>query len=336
MYIILDDRPIVTESYAASFKREGFCMVGVDPNEFNGWLAATSQGDIEAIDAFLLGECSEKETLPRRIRQKSGAPILCFNEGQSLMETLNLLSAGADDVLRKPIHPREIVARVSAINRRLRDASDKIVLDDLTVYFDGREPEIDGAPLQLPRRERRILEYLAQNRGRRVTKSQIFNAVYGLFDECVDENVIESHVCKLRKKLKHHLGFDPIESQRFLGYMFGPSQKPQELRQETSFEGFLLFDATRHKRMIACRILQLGATQARITLTKDMLLPVEPFILFENCNGQLFQCEIGWRNGNEVGLRLLGLVERDLYQELMSNAADRPVHRDATVDCALA
>ena len=74
--------------------------------------------------------------------------------------------------------------------------------------------------LTLPRRERRILEYLVANRGRRVDKSQIFNAVYGIFDEDVDENVIESHVSKLRKKLRAHLGCDPIDSKRYLGYQF--------------------------------------------------------------------------------------------------------------------
>ena len=75
-----------------------------------------------------------------------------------------------------------------------------------------------GVPLPLPRRECRILEYLVRNRGRRVTKTQIFNAVYGLFDENVDENVVESHISKLRKKLKHRLGYDPIDSKRYLGY----------------------------------------------------------------------------------------------------------------------
>jgi len=42
--------------------------------------------------------------------------------------------------------------------------------------------------------------------------------VYGIFDEDVDENVVESHISKLRKKLKHRLGYDPIDSKRFLGY----------------------------------------------------------------------------------------------------------------------
>lgn len=52
--------------------------------------------------------------------------------------------------------------------------------------------------LPLPRRERRILEYLVSNRGCRISKAQIFNYVYGLFSEDIDENVIDSHVSKLR------------------------------------------------------------------------------------------------------------------------------------------
>ncbi|MDB5551172.1 MAG: ftcR, partial [Rhizobium sp.] len=55
-------------------------------------------------------------------------------------------------------------------------------------------------------------------RGRRVSKTQIFNAIYGIFDEDVEENGVESHISKLRKKLRKRLGFDPIDSNRFLGY----------------------------------------------------------------------------------------------------------------------
>ena len=58
----------------------------------------------------------------------------------------------------------------------------------------------------------------SRNRGRRVTKTQIFNAIYGIFDEDVEENVVESHISKLRKKLRQRLGYDPIDSKRYLGY----------------------------------------------------------------------------------------------------------------------
>ena len=59
---------------------------------------------------------------------------------------------------------------------------------------------------------------MVKNRGRRVSKTQIFNAIYGIFDENIEENVVESHVSKLRKKLRARLGYDPIESKRYLGY----------------------------------------------------------------------------------------------------------------------
>jgi hypothetical protein len=56
------------------------------------------------------------------------------------------------------------------------------------------------------------------SRNTRVTKTQIFNRVYGIFNDEIHENVIESHISRLRKRLKQRLGHDPIDSQRFLGY----------------------------------------------------------------------------------------------------------------------
>ena len=88
----------------------------------------------------------------------------------------------------------------------------------MQIFSDGRDPIVRGEVLPLPRRERRILEYLVANRGKRVSKTQIFNAIYGIFDEDVEENVVESHMSKLRKKLRHRLGYDPIDSKRYLGY----------------------------------------------------------------------------------------------------------------------
>ena len=110
------------------------------------------------------------------------------------------------------------IARISAIRRRAREQEDFTQIGPMRIFNDGRDPEIEGEPLPLPRRERRILEYLAGNNGRRVTKTQVFNAIYGIFDEDVEENVVESHISKLRKKLREKIGFDPIDSKRFLGY----------------------------------------------------------------------------------------------------------------------
>ena len=218
MYVIVDERQLVTSGYASCFDREGVSSTGFGPTEFRDWVETVPDPDLTAVEAFLIGECDRREQYPKLIRDRSSAPVIAMNETHSLAQTLDLFAAGVDDVVRKPIHVREILARVEAIRRRAGSADEPTIVGEIRVYFDGRDPIVGGRVLPLPRRERRILEYLVTNRGRRVSKAQIFNAVYGIFDEDVLENVVESHVSKLRKKLRGRLGFDPIESKRYLGY----------------------------------------------------------------------------------------------------------------------
>jgi DNA-binding response OmpR family regulator len=219
MIVIVDERETVSDGYASWFDREGVSATGLCPIDFDTWVETVSDPDILAVEAFLLGDCADRYSFSRKIKGRSGAAVIAMNENRSLEETLELFAAGVDDVVRKPIHVREILARIEAIRRRAtRDEAEGAEAGDLRVYFDGREPEVQGEVFPLPRRERRILEYLVMNRGRRVTKSQIFNSVYGLFGENIDENVVESHISKLRKRLRQRLGHDPIDSQRYLGY----------------------------------------------------------------------------------------------------------------------
>lgn len=218
MIVIVDEREAVKEGYTAWFDREGVSATGLSPSDFDNWVGGVSEPDLLAVEAFLLGEARDRQNLPKLIRGRSNAPVIALNDNKSLEETLDLFAAGVDDVVRKPIHVREILARIRAIRGRTQTSAEVTVVGELKVFSDGRDPEVKGEVLPLPRRERRILEYLVANRGCRVTKTQIYNYVYGLFSEDIDENVVESHVSKLRKRLRHRLGFDPIDSQRYLGY----------------------------------------------------------------------------------------------------------------------
>ncbi len=68
--------------------------------------------DLYAVEAFLLGDCRDREVLPKMIRERSRAPVIAMNEAPSLEQTLSLFAAGVDDVVRKPIHVREIFSLV--------------------------------------------------------------------------------------------------------------------------------------------------------------------------------------------------------------------------------
>jgi DNA-binding response OmpR family regulator len=218
MIILVDDRIDVTTAYRASFGREGVSAASFTPSDFDTWFHSTSGPDLAAIEAFILGDFDMRESLTRVIKTRTEAPAIALNDSTGLESTLKLFAAGADDVVRKPVHAREIIARISAIRRRAAPLAKSAAAGDLRVFNDGRDPEVAGIVLALPRRERRILEYLVANRTRRVSRNQIFNAVYGLFDEEVEESVVESHISKLRKKLRSVLGYDPIDTKRYLGY----------------------------------------------------------------------------------------------------------------------
>lgn len=218
MILIVDERGDVMDGYASCFDREGIPASAINPLDFGKWIQTASESDLQSVDAILIGSVDERLSISRTVKQRTRAALIAMNDQRSLDETLELFAAGVDDVVRKPVHVREILARVAAIRRRNQAEQQSVAAGDIRVFFDGRDPEIGGEVLQLPRRERRILEFLVSKRGRRATKTQIFNAVYGLFNDAIDETIVESHISKLRKRLRQRLGHDPIESQRYLGY----------------------------------------------------------------------------------------------------------------------
>jgi two-component system, OmpR family, flagellar system response regulator FtcR len=224
MYVIIDDRETVATSYIGGFNREGVSSAGFSSSEFLEWLESASEDDLSAIDAFLLGDCVARASLPRTVRKRCRAPIIALSSLKMLKHTVELFDAGVDDVVHIPIHPREILARTAAISRRSSVHSVHRGQSAIRVFFNGRDPEIGGAAMTLPRRELRILEHMVSQQGKWLTKTQIFNAVYGIFESTFDENVIESHVSKLRKKLRDRLGYDPIVSRRYIGYCLDASK----------------------------------------------------------------------------------------------------------------
>jgi len=247
MIVVVDRRDLVTAAYVAQFAHEGVAATGFCPDEFNEWFATADARDTLAISAFVIdasaivtGDDSDAEDAsakPSALVANGSArkPILALLEQPALDRTLALFHGGVDDVVRKPVHAREILARLACIARRSKPEPVEERSTRIQVFSDGRDAEVDGAPFPLPRREQRILEYLVSIEERRASKAQIYNAIYGIFNSDIEECVIESHISKLRKKLRGQLGYDPIDSKRFLGYrlvMDAPGIETKEVPQK--------------------------------------------------------------------------------------------------------
>lgn len=219
MILIVESRAEVAEAYKSTIGREGFTVDSFDPQEFLAWFRTCDAALLGTVEAVVIGDCDSRESIAREIKRKLEIPAIALNDSTALELTLKLFAAGIDDVVRKPVHAREIIARIAAIRRRNKDDRQMIWNEGgLLVPGGGQDIEIHGNVFKLPRRELRILEYLAGMRHRRVSRTQIYGAVYGVLEEEVEECVVESHISKLRKKLRATLGYDPIDTQRFLGY----------------------------------------------------------------------------------------------------------------------
>jgi DNA-binding response OmpR family regulator len=247
MFIVIDARDVVASAYKSGFEREGLACTTFAGRDFSDWLSSLPDADLPSVQAIIVGETEDRLSIPSIVRSRGRTPIIALKEDRGLEETLALFNVGVDDVVKKPAPVRELVARAHAIWRRVSDAREQADFGRLTIFFDNRDPTVDGNPLELPRRERQILEYLVKNRRRRITKTQLFNAIYGLFNESVDETVIEGHISKLRKKLRQKLGYDVIDAKRFAGYAFVGERQPCE----TDRLGYEDEDAPSHLTLVA-------------------------------------------------------------------------------------
>lgn len=159
------------------------------------------------------------ELLPdlRRLRPKPG--ILMLTALDDPNEIAQALDAGADDYLGKPFEPVELLARSKAIIRRLRqDQTGIIVVGNLEFDTSSRTLSIDGEAVLIPRRELAVFETLVNRSGRVVLRESLEAAIYG-FDDEIQSNAIDSHVSRLRRRLREAGARVNIRSIRGLGYM---------------------------------------------------------------------------------------------------------------------
>ena len=159
------------------------------------------QPDLVLLDLMLPGK--DGLTICREIRQQSDVPVVMVTAKVEEIDRLLGLELGADDYICKPFSPREVVARVKAILRRVQrlqqpEAAESVT--ELQLVNDKLQASLCGQPLDLTAIEFQLLQTLSQEPGRVFSRDQLMDHIYR-DHRVVSDRTVDSHVKKLRKKL---------------------------------------------------------------------------------------------------------------------------------------
>lgn len=162
--------------------------------------------DMFIIDIMMPG--IDGYELCKKIRSLSQLPIIMVSAKDDEFDKILGLELGGDDYLSKPFSPRELVARVKTIFRRvnmpleMKADRSQIVIGDLCIRNDERKILIDAREIELTVKEFELLEFLASNKNKVFKREQLLNQVWG-YEYIGDIRAIDDLIKRLRKKLKN-------------------------------------------------------------------------------------------------------------------------------------
>jgi DNA-binding response OmpR family regulator len=229
--LVVEDELALRETLEYSLQRQGYEVLTAADGLTAIDLAKAEEPDLLLLDLMLPG--LDGFEVCRILRQDMNVPILMLTAKADEIDKVVGLEVGADDYLTKPFSMRELLARVKALLRRMRMIEEELSetqsappesvqlhFDDLTINQTRREVYRSGELLHLKPKEYDLLLYIAQNRGRVLSRDQILQEVWG-WEYSGGTRTVDVHVRWLREKIEP----DPsnpvrIMTVRGVGYRF--------------------------------------------------------------------------------------------------------------------
>lgn len=201
--LLVDDEPKIIQGLKPYFRQAGFEVLTAYDGKEALRVARRDQPDIIVLDLMLpevdgLAVC-------RTLRQEGNlTPIIMLTARVEETDKLVGLELGADDYVTKPFSPRELVARVRAVLRRVegpRPQSEIVSAGPWRIDVDGHTVEAAGRPVDLTPTEFELLLALARHAGQVLSREQLIEEALG-YDSAIDQRTIDVHIKNLRRKIE--------------------------------------------------------------------------------------------------------------------------------------
>ncbi len=219
--LVCDDEPQILRALRIVLRDAGFTVVAASTASEALDAAALSPPDAIIMDLVLPDGDGVEVT--RKLREWTAAPVIVLSAVGEENEKVRALAAGADDYVTKPFGPRELVARLQAVLRRVAQPADEPVLraDGFELDLAAHVARRGDRDVHLTPKEFELLKVLMRNRGRLLTHRALLSEVWG--PNSVDEVAnLRTHMSNLRRKVEPEgatrlLHTDPGVGYRFIG-----------------------------------------------------------------------------------------------------------------------
>ena len=217
--LLIEDDLKIAGFVSKGLKEAGFLVEHAGDGKSGLQMVLDSSYDAAVIDIMLPG-VDGLTIIDELRRRRIKLPVIILSAKRSVDERVHGLQAGGDDYLTKPFSFSELLARIHALIRRASDTPDPtgITVGNLSINILKHKVTRANRKIDLQPREFSLLEYLARNAGRVVSKTMIMEHVWD-FNFDPHTNVVESRICRLRDKIDK--GFDRplIHTVRGMGYV---------------------------------------------------------------------------------------------------------------------
>ena len=224
--LVIDDDPLLLTIIQQSLEKDNY-SIKTAPNGQEGLDSMEKfKPDLIILDVMMPGVSGWE--ICERIRRRSTVPIIMLTARGSQSDIVRGLQSGADDYLVKPFHQAELLARVSAVLRRVRSApaaeSDPLTFGEGELVIDPTDHRVtrDNEEINLTPTEFNLLLFMANRAGRILSTEVIFDNVWSYDTEANVESV-KWYVWRLRKKIEANPSKPKfIITERGVGYRFAP------------------------------------------------------------------------------------------------------------------
>ncbi|HEY1921918.1 MAG TPA: response regulator transcription factor [Tepidisphaeraceae bacterium] len=222
--LVVEDFQPLRDSLVQGFREAGYAVDEAPDGQAALWHARNGEHDVIVLD-IMLPKLDGLSVLKQLREKNSPSLVLLLTAKDTPEDKINGLELGADDYLVKPFLFAELLARVRALVRRKYDTKSTILrIADLEVDTSRRNVRRGGKPIDLSGREYALLEYLAHNTDRIVSRTDIWQHVYD-FNASPESNVVDVYIGLLRKKIEREGEPRLIHTRRGQGYLLAEKEQ---------------------------------------------------------------------------------------------------------------